>query len=304
MKSIVEYACVRQQLLQLNEMSLTDGDLIVESTFLSRFANWIGGKGKSILDRFKEYKNDFKNFDVNVRNAFNGFVANANNEKDKLPEDKRKDLIDKVAANNLEDIPKAVVDIINSYSKDPDFKQSATAAYLCALGINIAKAKGNTAAEEELRKFFAEVPADVKKEANDNLKQELENNKKETEGEGDGQQQSQETPQQETPSQETPTEDTQKVADNVIEDPAIKQAADKMNIELKHLKDTISYTINSLNPDGELDMNEMEDLAFAIAEIIIGAKTIDQNDKINNDILNKYKIGNLEEFIKLIEEKK
>ena len=41
MKSIVEYARERQhQITQLNEMSSVEGDLILESTFFSRFAKW------------------------------------------------------------------------------------------------------------------------------------------------------------------------------------------------------------------------------------------------------------------------
>ena len=64
------------------------------------------------------------------------------------------------------------------------------------------------------------------------------------------------------------------------------------------------YIINDLNNDNkDVDIDELDDLSAAIAEIICGAKTIQDNEKINNDILTKYKIGNLEEFIKSIETK-
>ena len=64
------------------------------------------------------------------------------------------------------------------------------------------------------------------------------------------------------------------------------------------------YIINDLNNDNkDVDIDELDDLSAAIAEIICGAKTIQGNEKIKNDLLTKYKIGNLEEFIKSIETK-
>ena len=98
-------------------------------------------------------------------------MANANVEDDKLPSDKRQDIIDQVTAKKIEDIPTTVTELIKNNKTDPNFKNSATAAYLTALGINIAKAKGNTEALNELQQFFKEIPSDVKKQASDNFKQ-------------------------------------------------------------------------------------------------------------------------------------
>ena len=142
MKSIVEYARARQQqITQLNEMSSVEGDLILESTFFSRFAKFLGSKASQIKKRWEEYKKDFINFPDNVKKAFNGFMANANVEDDKLPSDKRQDIIDQVTAKKIEDIPTTVTELIKNNKTDPNFKNSATAAYLTALGINIAKPK-------------------------------------------------------------------------------------------------------------------------------------------------------------------
>ena len=304
MKSIVEYARERQQqITQLNEMSSVEGDLILESTFFSRFAKFLGSKASQIKKRWEEYKKDFINFPDNVKKAFNGFMANANVEDDKLPSDKRQDIIDQVTAKKIEDIPTTVTELIKNNKTDPNFKNSATAAYLTALGINIAKAKGNTEALNELQQFFKEIPSDVKKQASDNFKQAVNDNKpaegdnnggEQTEGDGNNTQQNSEETQKKT----------EEVVDNVVQQEEIKQAAEKANINTEELKTKIMYIINDLNNDNkDVDIDELDDLSAAIAEIICGAKTIQGNEKINNDILTKYKIGNLEEFIKSIETK-
>ena len=300
MKSIVEYARARQQqITQLNEMSSVKGDLILESTFFSRFAKFLGSKASQIKKRWEEYKKDFINFPDNVKKAFNGFMANANVEDDKLPSDKRQDIIDQVTSKKIEDIPTIVTELIKNNKTDPDFKNSATAAYLTALGINIAKAKGNTEALNELQQFFKEIPNDVKKQASDNFKQAVNDNKP-TEGEEQAQDSGNNT-------EQTPEEiqkKTEEVVDNVVQQAEIKQAAEKANINTEELKTKIMYIINDLNNDNkDVDIDELDDLSAAIAEIICGAKTIQGNEKINNDILTKYKIGNLEEFIKSIENK-
>ena len=300
MKSIVEYARARQQqITQLNEMSSVKGDLILESTFFSRFAKFLGSKASQIKKRWEEYKKDFINFPDNVKKAFNGFMANANVEDDKLPSDKRQDIIDQVTSKKIEDIPTIVTELIKNNKTDPDFKNSATAAYLTALGINIAKAKGNTEALNELQQFLKEIPNDVKKQASDNFKQAVNDNKP-TEGEEQAQDSGNNT-------EQTPEEiqkKTEEVVDNVVQQAEIKQAAEKANINTEELKTKIMYIINDLNNDNkDVDIDELDDLSAAIAEIICGAKTIQGNEKINNDILTKYKIGNLEEFIKSIETK-
>ena len=298
MKSIVEYARERQQqITQLNEMSSIEGDLILESTFFSRFAKFLGNKANTIKKRWEEYKRDFINFPDNVKKAFNGFMANANDEDDKLSSDKRQDIIDQVTAKKVEDIPTTVAELIKNNKTDPDFKNSATAAYLTALAINIAKAKGNEEALNELQQFFKEIPTDVKKQASDNFKQAVNDNKP-TEG-------GEQTAGDSNNTGQTPEETqkkTEEVVDNVVQQEEIKQAAEKANINTEELKTKIMYIINDLNNDNkDFDPDELDDLSAAIAEIICGAKTIQGNEKINNDILTKYKIGNLEEFIKSIE---
>lgn len=300
MKSIVEYARERQQqITQLNEMSSIEGDLILESTFFSRFAKFLGNKASQIKKRWEEYKKDFINFPDNVKKAFNGFMANANVEDDKLPSDKRQDIIDQVTSKKIEDIPTTVTELIKNNKTDPDFKNSATAAYLTALGINIAKAKGNTEALNELQQFFKEIPNDVKKQASDNFKQAVNDNKP---AEGEEQAQDGGNNTEQTP--EEIQKKTEEVVDNVVQQEEIKQAAEKANINTEELKTKIMYIINDLNNDNkDVDIDELDDLSAAIAEIICGAKTIQGNEKINNDILTKYKIGNLEEFIKSIENK-
>ena len=300
MKSIVEYARERQQqITQLNEMSSIEGDLILESTFFSRFAKFLGSKASQIKKRWEEYKKDFINFPDNVKKAFNGFMANTNVEDDKLPSDKRQDIIDQVTSKKIEDIPTTVTELIKNNKTDPDFKNSATAAYLTALGINIAKAKGNTEALNELQQFFKEIPNDVKKQASDNFKQAVNDNKP---AEGEEQAQDGGNNTEQTP--EEIQKKTEEVVDNVVQQAEIKQAAEKANINTEELKTKIMYIINDLNNDNkDVDIDELDDLSAAIAEIICGAKTIQGNEKINNDILTKYKIGNLEEFIKSIENK-
>jgi len=308
MKSIVEYARERQQqITQLNEMSSIEGDLILESTFFSRFAKFLGSKANTIKKRWEEYKRDFINFPDNVKKAFNGFMANANDEDDKLSSDKRQDIIDQVTAKKVEDIPTTVAELIKNNKTDPDFKNSATAAYLTALGINIAKAKGNTEALNELQQFFKEIPSDVKKQASDNFKQAVNDNKPTDDGEQaqDGGNGGEQTEGDGNNTEQTPEETqkkTEEVVDNVVQQEEIKQAAEKANINTEELKTKIMYIINDLNNDNkDVDIDELDDLSAAIAEIICGAKTIQDNEKINNDILTKYKIGNLEEFIKSIE---
>ena len=304
MKSIVEYARERQQqITQLNEMSSAEGDLILESTFFSRFAKFLGSKASQIKKRWEEYKKDFINFPDNVKKAFNGFMANANVEDDKLPSDKRQDIIDQVTAKKIEDIPTTVTELIKNNKTDPDFKNSATAAYLTALGINIAKAKGNTEALNELQQFFKEIPSDVKKQASDNFKQAVNDNKP-TEGDNNGGEQTEGDGNNTQQTSEETQKKTEEVVDNVVQQEEIKQAAEKANINTEELKTKIMYIINDLNNDNkDVDIDELDDLSAAIAEIICGAKTIQGNEKINNDILTKYKIGNLEEFIKSIETK-
>ena len=300
MKSIVEYARARQQqITQLNEMSSVEGDLILESTFFSRFAKFLGSKASQIKKRWEEYKKDFINFPDNVKKAFNGFMANANVEDDKLPSDKRQDIIDQVTAKKIEDIPTTVTELIKNNKTDPNFKNSATAAYLTALGINIAKAKGNTEALNELEQFFKEIPSDVKKQASDNFKQAVNDNKP-----AEGEEQAQDGGNNTEQTSEEIQKKTEEVVDNVVQQKEIKQAAEKANINTEELKTKIMYIINDLNNDNkDVDIDELDDLSAAIAEIICGAKTIQGNEKINNDILTKYKIGNLEEFIKSIETK-
>ena len=300
MKSIVEYARERQQqITQLNEMSSIEGDLILESTFFSRFAKFLGSKASQIKKRWEEYKKDFINFPDNVKKAFNGFMANANVEDDKLPSDKRQDIIDQVTAKKIEDIPTTVTELIKNNKTDPNFKNSATAAYLTALGINIAKAKGNTEALNELQQFFKEIPSDVKKQASDNFKQAVNDNKP-----AEGEEQAQDGGNNTEQTSEEIQKKTEEVVDNVVQQKEIKQAAEKANINTEELKTKIMYIINDLNNDNkDVDIDELDDLSAAIAEIICGAKTIQGNEKINNDILTKYKIGNLEEFIKSIETK-
>ena len=304
MKSIVEYARERQQqITQLNEMSSVEGDLILESTFFSRFAKFLGSKASQIKKRWEEYKKDFINFPDNVKKAFNGFMANANVEDDKLPSDKRQDIIDQVTAKKIEDIPTTVTELIKNNKTDPNFKNSATAAYLTALGINIAKAKGNTEALNELQQFFKEIPSDVKKQASDNFKQAVNDNKP-TEGDTNGGEQTEGDGNNTQQNSEETQKKTEEVVDNVVQQEEIKQAAEKANINTEELKTKIMYIINDLNNDNkDVDIDELDDLSAAIAEIICGAKTIQGNEKINNDILTKYKIGNLEEFIKSIETK-
>lgn len=304
MKSIVEYARERQQqITQLNEMSSVEGDLILESTFFSRFAKFLGSKASQIKKRWEEYKKDFINFPDNVKKAFNGFMANANVEDDKLPSDKRQDIIDQVTAKKIEDIPTTVTELIKNNKTDPNFKNSATAAYLTALGINIAKAKGNTEALNELQQFFKEIPSDVKKQASDNFKQAINDNKP-TEGDNNGGEQTEGDGNNTQQTSEETQKKTEEVVDNVVQQEEIKQAAEKANINTEELKTKIMYIINDLNNDNkDVDIDELDDLSAAIAEIICGAKTIQGNEKINNDILTKYKIGNLEEFIKSIETK-
>ena len=300
MKSIVEYARERQQqITQLNEMSSIEGDLILESTFFSRFAKFLGSKASQIKKRWEEYKKDFINFPDNVKKAFNGFMANANVEDDKLPSDKRQDIIDQVTSKKIEDIPTTVTELIKNNKTDPNFKNSATAAYLTALGINIAKAKGNTEALNELQQFFKEIPNDVKKQASDNFKQAVNDNKP-----AEGEEQAQDGGNNTEQTSEEIQKKTEEVVDNVVQQAEIKQAAEKANINTEELKTKIMYIINDLNNDNkDVDIDELDDLSAAIAEIICGAKTIQGNEKINNDILTKYKIGNLEEFIKSIENK-
>ena len=300
MKSIVEYARERQQqITQLNEMSSVEGDLILESTFFSRFAKFLGSKASQIKKRWEEYKKDFINFPDNVKKAFNGFMANANVEDDKLPSDKRQDIIDQVTAKKIEDIPTTVTELIKNNKTDSNFKNSATAAYLTALGINIAKAKGNTEALNELQQFFKEIPSDVKKQASDNFKQAVNDNKP-----AEGEEQAQDGGNNTEQTSEEIQKKTEEVVDNVVQQKEIKQAAEKANINTEELKTKIMYIINDLNNDNkDVDIDELDDLSAAIAEIICGAKTIQGNEKINNDILTKYKIGNLEEFIKSIETK-
>ena len=300
MKSIVEYARARQQqITQLNEMSSVEGDLILESTFFSRFAKFLGSKASQIKKRWEEYKKDFINFPDNVKKAFNGFMANANVEDDKLPSDKRQDIIDQVTAKKIEDIPTTVTELIKNNKTDPNFKNSATAAYLTALGINIAKAKGNTEALNELQQFFKEIPSDVKKQASDNFKQAVNDNKP-----AESEEQAQDGGNNTEQTSEEIQKKTEEVVDNVVQQKEIKQAAEKANINTEELKTKIMYIINDLNNDNkDVDIDELDDLSAAIAEIICGAKTIQGNEKINNDILTKYKIGNLEEFIKSIENK-
>lgn len=307
MKSIIEYARERQQqITQLNEMSSIEGDLILESTFFSRFAKFLGSKANKIKQRWEEYKKDFINFPDNVKKAFNGFMANANDEGDKLPSDKRQDIIDQVTAKKVEDIPTTVAELIKNNRTDPDFKNSSTAAYLTALGINIAKAKGNTEALNELQQFFKEIPSDVKKQASDNFKQAVNDNKptegEQTEGDSNGGKQAEGDGNNTNQTPEETQKKTEEVADQVVQQEEIKQAAEKANINTDELKNKIMYIINDLNNDNkDVDVDELDDLCTAIAEIICGAKTIQGNEKINNDILTKYKIGNLEEFIKSIE---
>ena len=280
MKSIVEYARARQQqITQLNEMSSVEGDLILESTFFSRFAKFLGSKASQIKKRWEEYKKDFINFPDNVKKAFNGFMANANVEDDKLPSDKRQDIIDQVTAKKIEDIPTTVTELIKNNKTDPNFKNSATAAYLTALGINIAKAKGNTEALNELQQFFKEIPSDVKKQASDNFKQAVNDNKP-----AEGEEQAQDGGNNTEQTSEEIQKKTEEVVDNVVQQKEIKQAAEKANINTEELKTKIMYIINDLNNDNkDVDIDELDDLSAAIAEIICGAKTIQGNEKINNE---------------------
>ena len=239
MKSIVEYAREKQQqITQLNEMSSIEGDLILESTFFSRFAKFLGSKASQIKKRWEEYKKDFINFPDNVKKAFNGFMANANVEDDKLPSDKRQDIIDQVTAKKIEDIPTTVTELIKNNKTDPNFKNSATAAYLTALGINIAKAKGNTEALNELQQFFKEIPSDVKKQASDNFKQAVNDNKP-TEGDNNGGEQTEGDGNNTQQTSEETQKKTEEVVDNVVQQEEIKQAAEKANINTEELKTKI-----------------------------------------------------------------
>ena len=314
MKNLTQY--LKENLIKDDFCNL-DGDLIVESTFLSRFASWLGGKGGRIVKRFNEYKKDFKDMGKNISNAFNGFLANVNNEDDSIPSDKRQEIVDKVASTNkIDDIIQLTQQLYEENKDDQNFSKSSTMAYLYALGINIAKAKHDTEGEKKLREAFDKIPSDVKKKASDNLKEEVEKNKPEgTQSENNKPSEtSEEQPKQEETSSEEHTPDnngnevekkTEEIVDDVVKQDDIQKAAEKASIEIDTLKNKIIYIINDLNADNkEVNIDELDDLSRAIAEIICGAKTIQGNENINNDILSKYKIGDLEEFIKTINNKK
>ena len=310
MKSIIEYARERQQqITQLNEMSSINGDLILESTFFSKLAEFLGGKAREIKKRWEEYKNDFKQFPDNVAKAFNGFMANANNEKDKLEADKRQDIIDKVTAKDVEDIPKTVIELINSNKDNDNFKNSATTAYLTALAINIAKAKGNKEALTELEQFFKEISNNVKKEASDNFKNAVNDNKPDNtettpdnteKTDTEGKQNNSADESDKTEDDQTKDDQTKEVVDNVVNSEDIKQAAADANIKISKLTDEMMMLLNDKNIDNDIDVDELEDLCKAIAEVICGIKTLENNEKINKNILDKYHIDNIEEFMKLI----
>ena len=259
---------------------------------------------REIKKRWEEYKNDFKQFPDNVAKAFNGFMANANNEKDKLEADKRQDIIDKVTAKDVEDIPKTVIELINSNKDNDNFKNSATTAYLTALAINIAKAKGNKEALTELEQFFKEISNNVKKEASDNFKNAVNDNKPDnTETTADNTEKTDTEGKQNNSADESDkTEDdqTKEVVDNVVNSEDIKQAAADANIKISKLTDEMMMLLNDKNIDNDIDVDELEDLCKAIAEVICGIKTLENNEKINKNILDKYHIDNIEEFMKLI----
>ena len=262
-----------------------DNEMVFESTFLSRLADWIGGNSKDIVNKVKEYKKDLFNFKDNVKRAYNGYIANLKNDN-KLSKEEQQETLGKVINTNPKDIPSEV----SKMYKDSKVKDSPAMAYLYAFALELAKETGDKQSERILKQALDSISSDVKKEARKNVEEEVaaNNDKKE------------ETPEEEPGKASTDTVKTDNKIDDkvekIVEKDPIETLSDRSNIDINKLQSAIYSMMTKKDGEVKWPLDNANDVILGLSAIVCGGMLI-KNEEVRGKILRACGIKFDKEFI-------
>ncbi len=277
MKTLTEYIELYK------EPNLLEGEELIDESRISDLADKIGAKVGKITGLW----NDIKSFGRDSRAAYQKMLLSLTDRKNEiLSEEDKKELIE-----NIKDVDKyynSLVKIMNRYKNIRDAYKDSSYVYAVVNVQQIAKKKNDKKTYRTATAILDNIPAADKKRAIDSVdkaKQSLGDNNTPADKTGDGGQKPEE------------------IVKKTVEQTEIKNIAKTANINIEDLSDDIYFMIKNGNTSID-DYDIVHDQAKALAEIICGITTLQNNDKIKKDILANYGIENIDEFINKIKSEK
>jgi len=275
----------------LLDESLYDDNLPIDEGILSKIANFLGNTAHKVNSVW----HDIKHFPKNVKLSYKGMTANLVNKEDSLPEEERSKIAERVSNKKVgsEQI-KEIKSIFTEYSNNDNAKKSGFMCYLALYGKTLAENEKDSNNVKYFDSKLSEVPSKTKEIAKNifmKIRDKVMGNDSDNE---------EESSQQSDNGTEQGNQKPEEIVKKTVEKPEIKKVAEPANIDTKELAD---YICQIIIPSDD-DYNIIQDQAVALAEIICGAATLQNNEKIKKDILAKYGIKDIDEFINKIKSEK
>ena len=274
MKTLTEYIELYK------EPNLLEGEELIDESRISDLADKIGTKVGKITGLW----NDIKSFGRDSRAAYQKMLLSLTDKKNEiLSEEDKKKLIENI--KDVDTFYKSLVEIMNKYKNIRDAYKDSSYIYAVVNVQQISKKKNDKKTYRTATAILDNIPAADKKSAIDSVEK-----AKQSIGGNDGN--------GNTPTDKTGTgeQKQEEIVKNTVEKEEVKNMAEPANIDTKELA---NYIIQKIVPNNE-DYDIIENQAFALAEIICGIATLQNNEKIKKDILAKYDIKDIDEFINTI----
>lgn len=274
MKTLTEYIELYK------EPNLLEEEELIDESRISDLADKVGTKVGKITGLW----NDIKNFGRDSRAAYQKMLLSLTDKKNEiLSEEDKKKLIENI--KDVDGYYSSLVDIMNRYKNVRDAYKDSSYVYAVVNVQQIAKKKKDKKTYRTATAILDNIPAADKKSAIDSVEK-----AKQSIGGNDG---NGNTPTDKTGAGEQKQEE---IVKKTVEKDEIKKVAEPANIDTKELADYICQII--IPSDDDYDI--IQDQAVALAEIICGMATLQNNEKIKKDILAKYGIKDIDEFINKI----
>jgi len=274
MKTLTEYIELYK------EPNLLEGEELIDESRISDLADKIGAKVGKITGLW----NDIKNFGRDSRAAYQKMLLSLTDKKNEiLSEEDKKKLIENI--KDVDGYYSSLVDIMNRYKNVRDAYKDSSYVYAVVNVQQIAKKKKDKKTYKTATAILDNIPAADKKSAIDSVekaKKSIGGNDTLTDKTSTGEQKQEE------------------IVKKTVEKDEIQSMAEPANIDTKELADYICQII--IPSDDDYDI--IQDQAVALAEIICGMATLQNNEKIKKDILAKYGIKDIDEFINKIKTEK
>ena len=269
------------EFVEFNDIDFFNEEFILESSFISRVANWLGDKGKN----FNSVVTDLKHFPKKVKLAYGGMNANLISKDEKLPKDKRKEII-----NNLNDkkVGSEQIEYLKTVWKEnsdnEDFKKSGFMVYALLYGKELAQNEN----DKESVTFFDRGIKSIDNETLKNAK-EARNNEKSAEDQEDN------NPSVIDKGEEINKEEVKDDIESKVNNDPLLELSKISKLDSKKLKESITYLVYKDNKDKSTE--DFDKMITGLGAIICGAKILGDDEKLNNDILKGWGIESIKVLV-------